>query len=287
MLTTEQKEKIKLTLNHPAFKFQDSKGTEFYTEDKLEVLYSAIEILLTKMHTTHLDLPMPERVQEILCEGTQEFPCNFDRVYTSDLDENSKKFPDERLQGRTAYGLLCTDTGANCIGFCEASCLLLSLEGYQASPLISKLLKSNQSACHYVTAVVDDNGLTQIIDPERLRSCREPQKQWSLLAYQCSIMYTVPGEDFCAEKIGPRGLGPDFVEYVSRPGHSFVKPVEELKQTHPELLDESGRLAMSDSLMTGEREVICRMQLSKSVENLAQYSYDCTLGMEQARKVVG
>lgn len=273
MLTIEQKQTIQIVLSHPAFAFKDSTNCDFYTEDKLEELYGAIEIMLDKVHTTHLDLPIPERIQRIMCDGTQEFPCNFDRIYTSDLDENSTQFPDERLQGRTAYGLLCTDTGSNCIGFCEASCLLLNLEGYQASPLISKLLKSNQNACHYVTAVVNDEGLTQIIDPERLRSCEEPEKQWSLLAYQCSIMYTTPGEDFCAEKIGPRGLGPNFTEYVSRPGHSFIKPIESIKQTHPEMLDENGRLSMANNLMNGEREVICKMTLSQSVENLANYSY--------------
>src|SRR5699024_9243931 len=114
----------------------------------------------------------------------------------------------ERLQGRTAYGLLCTNTGATCTGFCEASCLLLTLKGYQAAPLLCKLLKPTQRVCHYVAGVIDQDGQVQVIDAERLRSCMEPEKDWSLLAYQCSLRYTISNEFFAKEKIGKTGIGP-------------------------------------------------------------------------------
>ena len=35
-------------------------------------------------------------------------PCQFSSYYSSGIDENTKVFPDDRLAGRTAYGLLCT-----------------------------------------------------------------------------------------------------------------------------------------------------------------------------------
>ena len=273
MLTLEQKEKVMFVLGHPAFKFSDSCGETFYTPERLEVLYSAIEILLEKVDSSYFDLPIPARIQQILCDGTEEFPCNFDRIYTSDLNDEATIFPDERLQGRTAFGLLCTEQGANCIGFCEASCLLLNLKGYEATPLISKLLKSNQSACHYVTAVVDDDGLTCIIDPERLRSCREPQKCWSLLAYQSSIMYSLPTQDFCEEKIGPRGLGPSFLELVARPGHVCCRPLDGLVSSNSEFISESGRLDLSEVSMTPTKERCLRENLSNTVCSIASMSY--------------
>lgn len=273
MLTPEQKDKVAVVLGHPAFKFSDSVGNAFYTEEKLETLYEALEILLNKVDTCHLDMAIPDRIQQILCEGTEEFPCNFDRIYTSDLDDEAKVFPDGRLQGRTAFGLLCTEQGANCIGFCEASCLLLNLKGYEAAPIISKLLKSNQSACHYVTAVVDDDGLTAIVDPERLRSCREPQKCWNLLAYQSSIMYALPTEDFCVEKIGPKGLGPDFLELAGRPGHNVYRPLDYIVSNYSEMVSESGRLDLSEANMTAEKKANLRVSLSNTVSHIAAMSF--------------
>jgi len=273
MLTPDQKATVVRVLGHPAFKFTDSSGNDFYTEERLQTLYDALEILLEKVDNSYLDLPIPSRIQQILCDGTEEFPCNFDRIYASDLDDESKVFPDARLQGRTAFGLLCTDQGSNCIGFCEASCLLLHLKGYEASPIISKLLKSNQSACHYVTAVVDDDGLTCVIDAERLRSCREPEKSWNLLAYQSSIMYALPSEDFCAEKIGPKGLGPDFLELVNRPGNNVYRPLEYISNNYNEMVLESGRLDLTEAGMTPEKYANLRVALSNTVSNIAAMSY--------------
>ena len=194
MLTPEEKEKVKIVLSHPAFQFQDSKGKEFYTQDKLEELFDALDRMIAQMDEKYPDLPVPERVQQILCHGTSDFPCNYDQVYASDYDSEATIFPDERLQGRTAYGLLCTNTGATCTGFCEASCLLLTLKGYQAAPLLCKLLKPTQRVCHYVAGVIDQDNQVQVIDAERLRSCMEPEKNWSLLVYQCSLRYTISNE---------------------------------------------------------------------------------------------
>lgn len=78
MLTPEEKVKVKIVLSHPAFQFQDSKGKEFYTQDKLEELFDALDRMIAQMDEKYPDLPVPERVQQILCHGTSDFPCNYD-----------------------------------------------------------------------------------------------------------------------------------------------------------------------------------------------------------------
>lgn len=279
MLTMEQKEIVKRTLSHPAFAFTTSSGQNFYTDDKLETLYSALEIMLLKIDTLHLDKPIPERIETIIAEGVPEMPCQFSSYYSSGIDENTKVFPDDRLSGRTAYGLLCTDDGSNCIGFSETCCLLLNLNGYQATPIISKLLKRNQTACHYVTGVIDDNGSVRIIDPERKRSCSEPEKQWSLTAYQANIRYAIPDEDFCREKIGSNGLGPNFIEFTSREGKSFVYPMDYIRSNYSQILDEKGNLDLRSASITSEIQIILNEAISTSVTSI--YEQSMAMNMQQ------
>ena len=279
MLTIEQKEIVKRTLSHPAFSFTNSSGQPFYTDDRLEILYLALEIMLSKIDTLHLDKPMPERIETIIAEGVPEMPCQFSSYYSSGIDENTKVFPDDRLPGRTAYGLLCTDDGSNCIGFAETCCLLLNLKGYQATPIISKLLKGNQTACHYVTGVVDDNGNVRIIDPERKRSCSEPEKQWSLTAYQANIRYAIPDEDFCREKIGPNGLGPNFIEFTSREGKFFVCPMDYIRSNYLQILDENGRLDLRSGSITPEIQAVLDEAIAVSVAPV--YEQSRAMNMQQ------
>ncbi len=274
MLTIEQKEIINTTLSHPAFSFNDSTGQPFYTPEKLEILYTAIEIMLEKIDSLHLELPITDRIEAIIAEGFPEMPCNFNSYYSSGIDENTKAFPDERLAGRTAYGLLCTDDGSNCVGFAETCCLLLNLKGYEATPIISKLLKGNQVVCHYVAGVINEKGLIRVIDPERKRSCSEPEKQWSLTAYQASLLYTVPDEDFCREKIGPTGLGPKFFEFTSRDGKMAVSPLEYIRKNYPQILDENGRLDLRKISITPEIQYILDESIAMSLTTVYQQSMD-------------
>ena len=282
MLTIEQKEIIQRTLSHPAFSFEDSQNNPFYTPDKIEILYTALEIMLSKIDTLHLDLPIPKRIETIIAEGVPEMPCSFSSYYSSGIDENTEGFPDDRLPGRTAYGLLCTEDGSNCIGFAETCCLLLNLKGYEATPIISKLLKGNQTACHYVTGVVDDNGQVIIIDPERKRSCSEPEKQWNLTAYQANIRYAIPDEDFCTEKIGPNGLGPSFLEFVTREGKYCVCPMDYIRQNYPQILDEKGRLDLRESAINSETQRILEEAISVSVSQVYQQSMEMNVNHSMA-----
>lgn len=288
MLTPEEKEKVKIVLSHPAFQFQDSKGKEFYTQDKLEELFDALDRMIAQMDEKYPDLPVPERVQEILCHGTSDFPCNYDQVYASDYDSEATIFPDERLQGRTAYGLLCTNAGATCTGFCEASCLLLTLKGYQAAPLLCKLLKPTQRVCHYVAGVIDQDGQVQVIDAERLRSCMEPEKDWSLLAYQCSLRYTISNEFFAKEKIGKTGLGPKFFDYIDRPESICISPIERIQKEYPEYVDENGKLDLRNQMMTEPKQKALRMTLTTDVKDLVLQSYQQYFGgsLEKDRRSI-
>lgn len=288
MLTPEEKEKVKIVLSHPAFQFQDSKGKEFYTQDKLEELFDALEQMIAQMDEKYPNLPVPERVQQILCHGTSDFPCNYDQVYASDYDSEATIFPDERLQGRTAYGLLCTNTGATCTGFCEASCLLLTLKGYQAAPLLCKLLKPTQRVCHYVAGVIDQDGQVQVIDAERLRSCMEPEKDWSLLAYQCSLRYTISNEFFAKEKIGKTGIGPRFFDYIDRPESICISPIERIQKEYPEYVDENGKLDLRNQMMTEPKQKALRMTLTTDVKDLVLQSYQQYFGgsLEKDRRSI-
>jgi len=226
-LNEAQKVLVRKVIAHPAYNFNTTTGQPYYTPEKLEQLYTAIGHLIDEINTTHLDLPITKRIQRILCDGTNSFAFNFDRRYAEGLRENYSL--DELVQGRTAYGLLCSEQGANCIGFSETACILLNLYGLEAYPLIAKLLKPNQSAaCHYVTAVKDEQGNYQVIDAERLRSCEEPEKLWELTAYQCSIQYLFPDADFCQEKIGTYGLGPVFFEFIQRTGKTTYCPKDNM-----------------------------------------------------------
>lgn len=288
MLTPEEKEKVKIVLSHPAFQFQDSKEKEFYTQDKLEELFDALDRMIAQMDEKYPNLPVPERVQQILCHGTSDFPCNYDQVYASDYDSEATIFPDERLQGRTAYGLLCTNTGATCTGFCEASCLLLTLKGYQAAPLLCKLLKPTQRVCHYVAGVIDQDGQVQVIDAERLRSCMEPEKDWSLLAYQCSLRYTISNEFFAKEKIGKTGIGPRFFDYIDRPESICISPIERIQKEYPEYVDENGKLDLRNQMMTEPKQKALRMTLTTDVKDLVLQSYQQYFGgsLEKDRRSI-
>ena len=288
MLKTKEKEKVKIVLSHPAFQFQDSKGKEFYTQDKLEELFDALDRMIAQMDEKYPDLPVPERVQQILCHGTSDFPCNYDQVYASDYDSEATIFPDERLQGRTAYGLLCTNTGATCTGFCEASCLLLTLKGYQAAPLLCKLLKPTQRVCHYVAVVIDQDCQVQVIDAERLRSCMEPEKDWSLLAYQCSLRYTISNEFFAKEKIGKTGIGPRFFDYIDRPESICISPIERIQKEYPEYVDENGKLDLRNQMMTEPKQKALRMTLTTDVKDLVLQSYQQYFGgsLEKDRRSI-
>lgn len=288
MLTPEEKEKVKIVLSHPAFQFQDSKGKEFYTQDKLEELFDALDRMIAQMDEKYPNLPVPERVQQILCHGTSDFPCNYDQVYASDYDSEATIFPDERLQGRTAYGLLCTNAGATCTGFCEASCLLLTLKGYQAAPLLCKLLKPTQRVCHYVAGVIDQDGQVQVIDAERLRSCMELEKDWSLLAYQCSLRYTISNEFFAKEKIGKTGLGPKFFDYIDRPESICISPIERIQKEYPEYVDENGKLDLRNQMMTEPKQKALRMTLTTDVKDLVLQSYQQYFGgsLEKDRRSI-
>lgn len=283
MLTQEDKQKINQVLSHPAFQFRDSKGNDFYTPDKLEELYEALEKIIIKMDEKYSDLPIPQRVQMILCKGTCGFPCNYDQVYASDYDAEATVFPDERLQGRTAYGLLCTDTGATCTGFCEASCLLLTLKGYKAAPLLCKLLKPNQRVCHYVAGVIDSDGHVNIVDSERLRSCEEPEKNWSLLAYQCSLKYTIANDFFAKEKIGRTGLGPKFFDYIERPGSVCIVPLENIQKNFPYLVDENGKLELKKESMTDQKKKILETILTEETKTLIETSYQQYFNREEEK----
>lgn len=286
MLKPEEKEKVKVVLSHPAFHFQDSKGNEFYTQNKLEELYEALEQIIIQMDEKYSNLPIPERVQQILCNGTSDFPCNYDQVYASEYDAEATIFPDERLQGRTAYGLLCTNAGATCTGFCEASCLLLTLKGYQVAPLLCKLLKPTQRVCHYVAGMIDQDGQVKVIDAERLRSCMEPEKNWSLLAYQCSLYYTIANDFFAKEKIGKTGLGPRFFDYIDRPESICVYPIKMVQKEYQDLVDENGKIDLRNQTMTEAKRQKLQTVLTTEVKDLVEKSYQQYFGnsMEENKR---
>ena len=200
---------VRRITRHPAFSFEDSGQPQEYDDERMEELYSAISKLKRRVDSEHLELDIPDRLETILAEDEQSYPFSHDY---------------QDITARTAHGLLC-GKGANCIGFSEVCCIMLSLYGYKPVPVLSRLNKRG-AACHYVTCFENKDGEIEILDPERKRSCSEPEKRYSLTAYQGSLKYAVPTRDFSKVKIGgERGIGPAFDDYFSDKQDQVVEPL--------------------------------------------------------------
>lgn len=200
---------VKKITHHPAFSFENSGQPKEYDESQMEELYSAIGKLKERVDSEHSELDVPDKLETILAEDEQSYPFN-------------SNYQD--ITARTAHGLLC-GKGGNCIGFSEVCCIMLSQYGYKPTPVLSRLNKSG-AACHYVTCFENKNGEIEILDPERKRSCDEPEKLFSLTAYQGSLRYAVPTQDFSMVKIGGNnGIGPAFDDYFSDKQDQVVKPM--------------------------------------------------------------
>lgn len=200
---------VKKITHHPAFSFEESGQPEEYNEDKMEELYDAFSNLKERIDSEYLELDVQDRLETILAEDEQSYPFNNDY---------------QDITARTAHGLLC-GRGGNCIGFSETCCIMLSLYGYKPTPVLSRLNKSG-AACHYVTCFENRDGEIEILDPERKRSCDEPEKLFNLTAYQGSLRYAVPTKDFSKVKMGGKsGIGPAFDDYFSDKQDQVVKPM--------------------------------------------------------------
>ncbi len=279
LLSDRQKETIRNAVSHPAFKFETADGKPFYTEEKLKELYSAMAGLMQRVETEHKDLSVPERIETILAEDEDTY--KFSRAYTD-------------ITTRTAYSLLCGDKkGSNCIGFGETCCSLLDLYGYEAAPVISRLNKRGLSA-HYVTAYRDTDGNVKILDPERKRSCSNPEKQFNLTAYQVSIRYAVPDEDYCQNKFDPEtGKSPIFDDFFSgKPDGLVRKPIESItispeseEARRMNLFEEQSdgsdpRIELSEKSMNPEKQRILDEAIAKTLEPL----YEASLAMKPKRE---
>lgn len=205
---------VETITQHPAFSFEASSLAKEYDEAKMEELYEAIRTLKERVDSEHFELEVPDRLEAILAEDEESYPFNNDY---------------RDVSARTAHGLLC-GKGGNCIGFSEVCCIMLNLYGYKPAPVLSRLNKRGV-ACHYVTCFENKDGEIEILDPERRRSCSEPEKQYSLTAYQGSLRYAVPTMDFSRVKIGGTGgIGPAFDDYFSDKPEQVVKPMTLMMQ---------------------------------------------------------
>lgn len=215
---------VETITQHPAFSFEASGLAKEYDEAKMEELYEAIHTLKERVDSEHLELEMPDRLEAILAEDEESYPFNHDY---------------RDVSARTAYGLLC-GKGGNCISFSEVCCIMLNLYGYKPTPVLSRLNKRG-AACHYVTCFENKDGEVEILDPERRRSCSEPEKQYSLTAYQGSLRYAVPTMDFSRVKIGGAGgIGPAFDDYFSDKPEQVVKPITLMMQRLEREADDIG-----------------------------------------------
>lgn len=198
-------------INHPGFSFEESGQPAEYDDKKLDELYKAISQFKERVDNDekYLGLEIPDRIETILAEDEEKYPFN-------------NNYQD--ITARTADGLF-NGRGANCIGFAETCCIMLSLYGYKPTPVLSRLNKSG-AACHYVTCFENKDGKVEILDPERKRSCSEEEKQYDLTAYQGSLRYAVPSKEFSRIKIGgPNGIGPAFDDYFGSRQDQVVRPM--------------------------------------------------------------
>ena len=175
--------------------------------------------------------------------------------------------------------MLCGEKkGSNCIGFAETCCILLDLNGYEATPVISRLNKKGV-APHYVTTFRDDDGKVRILDPERRRSCAEPEKLFNLTAYHASLAFANPDDDFCANKIGASGIGPAFDEFFAdKPAELVRRPIDQIsivpgsdqdKAIHIFEEVEEGkkpRIELHESSMSDAKKAILDNAISEALE---------------------
>ena len=136
--------------------------------------------------------------------------------------------------------------------------------------------------------MIDQDGQVQVIDAERLRSCMEPEKDWSVLAYQCSLRYTISNEFFAKEKIGKTGIGPRFFDYIDRPESICISPIERIQKEYPEYVDENGKLDLRNQMMTEPKQKALRMTLTTDVKDLVLQSYQQYFGgsLEKDRRSI-
>lgn len=263
---------IGAVVKHPAFEFTTKDGTPFYTKEKLKELYNEIAILQDRVQKEHQELPIPKRIETIIAEDEENYKFN------SNYDD---------LAARTAHNLLCGEkTGSNCIGFAETCCILLNLNGIKAAPIISRLNKKNV-ACHYVTTYEKGDGTIGILDPERKRSCAEPEKQFNLSAYHASLRYATPDEDFCKIKTAKRAIGPIFDEFFAEHPEKTIKkpidfiniepgsPVDQRYHIFEEGTDpENPRLNLKESSMNKEKQIVIDQAISAAVKQAFAESYE-------------
>ncbi len=244
--------------DHPAFSFEASGQPKEYDEEKKEELYAAVSELKHRVDSERLELEIPDRIEAILAEDEVAYPFNNDY---------------HDITARTAHGLLCGG-GANCVGFSEVCCIMLNLYGYEPTPMLSRLNKRG-AACHYVTCFRNKDGGIEILDPERRRSCSEPEKQYSLTAYQGSLRYAVPTMDISRVKIGGAGgIGPAFDDYFSDKQDQVVKPmtimVRRLERENDDIdmyerETEATRINLKESSMSSQKSRILAEAISDSL----------------------
>ena len=94
------------------------------------------------------------------------------------------------------------------------------------SAKVEKVLNEIKTKMDHSMPEMSEDGEIEILDPERKRSCDEPEKLFSLTAYQGSLRYAVPTQDFSRVKMsGNSGIGPTFDDYFSDKQDQVVRPM--------------------------------------------------------------
>ena len=75
-------------------------------------------------------------------------------------------------------------------------------------------------------------------------------------------------------------MGPNFIEFTSREGKSFVCPMDYIRSNYPQILDKNGRLDLRSGSITPEIQVILDEAIATSVASV--YEQSMAMNMQQA-----
>lgn len=221
MLTQARVNRIKGVIRDPAH------GDEFYTPKMLKELCKKIEEILSGVP----DLESFSRLQKIKwVEAFVKKNVSLRREYFDAMKGIVPQIPQKELQYRTAHGALVKGE-AICVGFIEATRVLLESLDIETATLIAKLPEENKNLLHYVCCIeydVNEDRKHYIVDPEREKN--KKGKGENFYEYLSRMTFILPDQRFYDNKVGRTGIGMTFSEYVKDPSVKSVLGLESLER---------------------------------------------------------
>ena len=180
-----------------------------YTDEMKREYKEEIASIIRKLDITEKDNDMTKikKINDYIKDNIS-IRDNYFHALDGDVD-----FDRREMLYRTGYAALIKGE-AMCAGFTEATRSLLESVNIKTHTLITKLPGKNKQLLHYVCVCETSEG-NKIIDPERQGSCE--RKGFDFDRYLDGMIFIVPEENFCRNKVGKTGVGPKALDYLKQP----------------------------------------------------------------------